>query len=748
MAAIPTWQKHWQVPFKSFNGTLYTIFIYEWDYQGSIVTLTAAADPISTREDNTADTFTPIRKQTGYIRIMATPGEATLLADLMPSNNTEKLVRLTHISGNTTIIDWQGFMQAQAFEQPWNGASKMLEFPIIGILGSLENVQIQTSSIGTNNKRLSGLLVQAITDLMRGSTEAAQAIGNIVTMDDTFSTGTLLWQQARVPWSAFFSLETTVDQGDSRVEFFGMTWADILGGICNLFGYTLREAGNTLVFAKYDELAVAVLSTWPQVVATAGGSLPAGTTLPINTGNILNLDYAGAVNQQGFVLGANSSKVVLNLNNGLSLNITLPAAPENDTEILQLQYPQLANEGETFIGQPHPGVSRGYESFHFFEYNDQLGNSVSASNYNACLNNCILNRPYYNPHINSNVDHLITGAFPIRWVKRNNADDTGALMNGLLLNTQYLQASMGTFHAYPCYSINSGIAHTLKGWLRLDMEIYYFLRDFTAHPEDYQDYPLHFQDTKTSGVIPCSYFFSLQFGDKQWNGSEWVTATSTTQTFAIPFKNGEIQSNKPEDTSLDEGGGWWIPIPEQMSGVVTLQIFNYCGVGYPDNLLTSAFDTHTHILCNLDLHFVGDVTFAESTRRANTYYRQNSNNGFRDKAEKSLLIGTRNNNPDSVVFLRNTSTYNDYLEVMLYRANTAGTISKQQRIEVHLVERMMAYYNKSRQMLSADIKQGEDFFTKRWSYNGKTFFGVDANHNWKLNRQNIYFFETLENTNT
>ena len=106
MASIPTWQKHWQIPFKSFIGTSYTIYVYDWDYQGNIVTLTGAPEPIMTREDSTQDTFTAIRKQTGYIRVIATPNESTLLADLMPANNTERLVRLTHIKDNATVIDW------------------------------------------------------------------------------------------------------------------------------------------------------------------------------------------------------------------------------------------------------------------------------------------------------------------------------------------------------------------------------------------------------------------------------------------------------------------------------------------------------------------------------------------------------------------------------------------------------------------------------------------------------------------
>ena len=366
-----------------------------------------------------------------------------------------------------------------------------------------------------------------------------------------------------------------------------------------------------------------------------------------------------------------------------------------------------------------------------------MGNSVSVSNYSNCLNNCILKRPWYNPHVNSSTDHLHTGAFPIRWWKRENANDVGSLSNGLLLNTQYLASGMGTYLPQPVYKITSGISHTYEtGWIRLDMRIFSFMREWPATSESDK---VHFYDSYTQAKIPTSFFFTLKIGTKMWNGSAWVTTGGTLEKFNIPITGaGEVDTNKTDDMMAQESGGWWIPITERLTGVVELQILNYCALGYPNDMLTQAPDQHSHILCDLDIHHVAKVTMAESTRTTNTYYRETADSGFKGKKEKTLSIGTKNNNPDSVLFLRSSSTYSDYLEWLQY--NDAS----RKRPEVHLLERMMQYHIKSRQIVSGIVATGEDFVTKRWEYDDKLFVGLDATHEWREDRQKVKFIECIK----
>ena len=86
------WYKRYRVPFASIGDIQYMIYIYERT-SGNLVTLIGADEPFETQEKDSDDIFTPIREQTGYIRVIDDSG-GTLLEQIMPSNNTEKLVRV------------------------------------------------------------------------------------------------------------------------------------------------------------------------------------------------------------------------------------------------------------------------------------------------------------------------------------------------------------------------------------------------------------------------------------------------------------------------------------------------------------------------------------------------------------------------------------------------------------------------------------------------------------------------------
>ena len=59
-------QVHWTISFRSFKtNTLYTISILDDSYAGSPIPLIGGADPISTKEVDDEDVFTPIRTQSG-----------------------------------------------------------------------------------------------------------------------------------------------------------------------------------------------------------------------------------------------------------------------------------------------------------------------------------------------------------------------------------------------------------------------------------------------------------------------------------------------------------------------------------------------------------------------------------------------------------------------------------------------------------------------------------------------------------
>ena len=86
---------HWQIHFKSLRvGALATVNIYDADYTGDPIPLKGGAEPFVTQEDDDEDIFTPVRTQSGYIRIVDdgkdANGNAFNWKDLVPSTDVDR----------------------------------------------------------------------------------------------------------------------------------------------------------------------------------------------------------------------------------------------------------------------------------------------------------------------------------------------------------------------------------------------------------------------------------------------------------------------------------------------------------------------------------------------------------------------------------------------------------------------------------------------------------------------------------
>ena len=139
---------HWQIPFKSLlKGTDYTVNIYDSTYSGEPIILKGGAQPFTTQEDDNDDMFTPIRTQSGYLRIVDDGKDANgnpLSASddwksMVPSIDTDRPVTLTESNG---AVVWQGFMQAQNFSGVLYGNPQEREFPVQCVLTVTQGTDI------------------------------------------------------------------------------------------------------------------------------------------------------------------------------------------------------------------------------------------------------------------------------------------------------------------------------------------------------------------------------------------------------------------------------------------------------------------------------------------------------------------------------------------------------------------------------------------------------------------------------
>ena len=261
--------KNYSISFMSLRSrTGYTVNV--GGGTGTAVPLKGGAQPFSTQESDDDDPFTPIRTQTGYLRIVddgldangnvidATLGQ-NWWKDLIPATDTSRPVTLSHVEGNTTIIDWQGFMQAQTFSGALYGNPQEREFPVQCVLKSLAKFDIPTNETALRNfaylLRLfitsSGITVSQI--VVQGGADAQQ------------------WMLAMVDWRNFMN----VGKQNYTAKY---KYYDILEDICRFWGWTCRTFRQAIYLICADDTAEqSYLTLTPAQLETMAGGTAAGT---------------------------------------------------------------------------------------------------------------------------------------------------------------------------------------------------------------------------------------------------------------------------------------------------------------------------------------------------------------------------------------------------------------------------------------------------------------------------------------
>ena len=739
------WNIHWQCCFQSFGGTQYAVNIYEQNYSGSIVQLTGASEPFVTQEDDDDDIFKPIRVQTGYLRVIDYDG--TLMESIIPSNNTEKLVRLIQgtytgtwpngsFSGST--IKWQGFLQAQAYTQPWEYNASMIEFPVKSLLGVMEDASIGTYNTDTTS--IASLIFGAFTSLGANPTK--------VYLQTNISNQIYYFFYTRVNRGIFFSEEKTqnlVPPSEVMLSYIGVSWYDVLGAIGRLYGLVFRENDGSLYITMYDTSAGTLrrqeIPTWEDFEELVDNESP---TITDNT--IQNLDLLTNVQ-----FGGDNSNICF-LNGFRNLFVTLPISKdevEYAMSILELPDSQTPlepvtvykdNDPKTVYVQPYPSKSssRDGETFMYYRCTGQstheIVNNDNYNGYNKCLESCIIRQHNFDPNYSSTQSYY-SGAFHCRWFFQDNSQQI-VLRDGLFLNQIYLSGTAQNIEI--CYQLY-GISHKFEdGYININFNLYNFFRQ-----EEHPTYHLMFGDTRYIGYTTRTrMFFALRIGSNTyWNGSSWVTRGSGDP---MPYFNfyvigTQIVTNKTPEMNVSSESGYFIPVSSSMTGVLTLIILNLSECSTWDETQQTTVnhqDNHSKIISDLSVTFLKSASALESGRSDNTYYKKTLISGFSGEKKIELTVGTYNNNLYSRSLIR-TATDSDYLQTFPY------TTGQRERPEINLLNRMFAQFAIVRRTTSA-VRQTDGAFNLAEvcaTYLGHKFFGIDANHKWSDDKQEVKFIE-------
>lgn len=718
------------------------VYILEQE-DGELVTLRGGAEPFVTQEDDNDDIFTPIRKQTGTLRIVDTDG--SLMENLMPRNNVEKMVKLytgTWDSTFTTFTDgeikWQGFLCAQAYSQPAGNGVTELEFPVKSMLAALEDVPMDYSD-AARVTRIGYLFAKASYGILNSSSQSPWSDFYFIE-DIGDSTTVPAFVNTFMNWGVMFINVYTKNEGQV-IEM--PSYYDALSEAASLFGVQIRESGNRLLVGQYDlsEQCIIKKMTWAQIQRTGGTTLlsPAFTyvgVFSVNSSFLSGSKFILNRSRRDYLAGCNKYTVLLKLND--SKFQLMPGTSER-SDAAPYQIPCI---GTTILAQPHTSATgMNTEAYNYYnhsvsyEWREAVGSywvlhwtGGTASTFQDFVIQSVMMPAGRSRFINGARDSFTTGASPVRWSK-------GEVLSSALWLNLIPSTGVDTINEHNVvYTVTSAKEMPSgSGYINLSFN----LNRFKLIDGNYIQWNRDIYDN-----LPLNLVFSLQIGNKYltFNGTDnprWVTDSNAR--CIVRVANGSIISNINIDyPGQGLRGGGIFARADGIAGIATLKIFNY-SVGTRDTINDNQI--FSFIMQNLLVSWVPAVNVTGTEEGENRYFKQ-ENNGFRGDKKIDLIIGTYNANQPSASFVQkyDSGVYSN-IEALPYRADDAGT-TLNERPEEHLLNRVAQQNGSSRKSITYQTRDAVgDVMQTVFTDSNKKFFAVEASRNWRDDEQEVKFIE-------
>ncbi len=237
------YQTHWRINFVALNGDKCRIDICTDGYEGEIVPLLGADSPITTDEDDSTDLFTPIRTQSGSLRIVNTNkdlnGGDFDPFELYPGTALERQVRLYC----NDMLRWVGYIDVQALTKPLYTTIDILEYSLSCPLLTLYNIPFKVTCSGNADETF-----KSMGQLLH------YCLKEVNDWDAVMKTNTVFGRQdlnAKVSLLNFVSKDE-VQCNNVAAENPTATWesditcGEVVDEICKYWGWTLSSRANML----------------------------------------------------------------------------------------------------------------------------------------------------------------------------------------------------------------------------------------------------------------------------------------------------------------------------------------------------------------------------------------------------------------------------------------------------------------------------------------------------------------------
>ena len=317
----------YQGVFSSQDGNTYAINLYEEGYTGQVIPLTLSDEPFVTREDDTDDAFASIRGQNGYIRVIDTNG--TLFNSIIPPNNTHLMVKVyagTYQGGTFTpsTLRWQGFVESGAYTQQWTGCKTVLELPVISMLTALQYVYFpQDGSVNIPVR-------QAITMGMDALYDYAAVWSVVLVMTDWVNKTNILWDVYLQYTNVQDEVEYVSALNNRLVVYEGRCFYDVLAEICQLFGMTMRENADSIIFEQIHKRTSDTGKSYS--IQSLRTDTPASYSYSFADRDF-NFQFASTDNKMTIIQGKRKGTVVLSFEDKRADILHLPESIEDTTPV-------------------------------------------------------------------------------------------------------------------------------------------------------------------------------------------------------------------------------------------------------------------------------------------------------------------------------------------------------------------------------------------------------------------------------
>lgn len=277
------------------NGRQYTLNI--GGSTGTAIQLYGAVQSFTTDEDNSEDIFKPMRTQSGYVRIVDNGLSADVSpvsvdwSDIIPADDLDRPITLTHVEGNTTVYDWVGFIQTQTFDGPLYDPAPEREFPVQCILQALDSVPVDYLASGESSiVSFFGLIAKAFSHI------PAAMVGNFIIQggNDAYT-----WLNAKFDWQNLFN------KNDLTPKY---SYKQALEDMCRFWGFTMRTSGRDIYLTQSGAKDVVnkLTMTLSNIQTVAAGGTAGSVTTGYYTNKQSGTDFASTEQDIIYLRGSNN----------------------------------------------------------------------------------------------------------------------------------------------------------------------------------------------------------------------------------------------------------------------------------------------------------------------------------------------------------------------------------------------------------------------------------------------------------